>query len=50
LPSITTEQIKQKQHDEFQQAVGEILEEEKKRIETIKRELLEQFWNKEGES
>ncbi len=50
LPSITTEQIKQKQHDEFQQVVGEILEEERSRIEAIKRELLEQFWNKEGES
>jgi len=37
-------------HDEFQQVVGEILEEEKKRIEVIKRELLNQFWAEGGES
>jgi len=50
LPAVTIEQIKQKQHDEFQQVVGEILEEEKKRIEVIKRELLNQFWAEGGES
>jgi len=50
LPAVTVEQMKQKQHDEFQQVVGEILEEEKKRIEVIKRELLKQFWAEGGES
>ena len=46
LPCITTEQ----QHNEFQQVVGEILEEEKQRVEAIKRDLLEQFWTEGGES
>jgi len=50
LPAVTVEQMKQKQHDEFQQVVGEILEEEKKRIEVIKQELLNQFWAEGGES
>ena len=50
LPAVTVEQMKQKQHDEFQQVVGEILEEEKKRIEVVKRELLNQFWAEGGES
>jgi len=50
LPAVTVEQMKQKQHDEFQQVVGEILEEEKKRVEVIKRELLNQFWAEGGES
>jgi|GEM_PF-2304626 len=50
LPAVTVEQMKQKQHDEFQQVVGEILEEEKKRVEVIKRELLKQFWADGGES
>ena len=50
LPSLSVEQMKQKQHDEFQQVVGEILEEEKKRVEAVKRELLKQFWADGGES
>ena len=48
--SITTDQIEQKQHDEFQQVIGEILEEERNRVEAIKRELLREFWAEEGES
>jgi hypothetical protein len=41
--------MKQKQHDEFHQVIGEILEEEKNFVEA-KCELLEPFWVQGSES
>ena len=39
-----TEQVKQKQKDELNAAVGEISPEEKQRLETLKLEALKRFW------
>jgi len=43
IPVFTTEQIKQRQRDEFQRLVGEVSQEELERMEAIKREILQQF-------
>ncbi|MDJ0734871.1 MAG: KilA-N domain-containing protein [Nostocaceae cyanobacterium] len=45
LPALGTEQMKQKQIQELKQAVGEILPEEKKRLEAAKQEALRKLWS-----
>jgi len=48
IPLFTTEQVKQRQREEFLQLVGEVSQEELERIEAIKREILQQFLAQEG--
>jgi hypothetical protein len=48
IPVFTTEQIKQRQREEFLQLVGEVSQEELERMEVIKREILQQFLAQES--
>ncbi|MBO3463828.1 BRO family protein [Aetokthonos hydrillicola] len=50
LPSITVEQVKQQQHSEVEQLVGEVSSEEKARVEAAKQDILARFWAEGGES
>ncbi len=44
---ILTQQVKQQQHSELETAIGEVLPEEKERLEAAKRQALKRF-NQEG--
>jgi len=48
IPLFTTEQVKQRQREEFLRLVGEVSQEELERMEAIKREILQQFLAQEG--
>ncbi|MBW4617170.1 MAG: KilA-N domain-containing protein [Desmonostoc vinosum HA7617-LM4] len=44
LPSVTTQQMKQKQRDELQRLIKETSLQEKQQLQTAKQEMLRQFW------
>ncbi|RCJ17963.1 hypothetical protein A6770_33430 [Nostoc minutum NIES-26] len=44
LPTVTTEQMKQKQRDEVARLIGEVSPEEKQELQLAKQEMLRQFW------
>ncbi|WP_242054687.1 hypothetical protein [Nostoc sp. FACHB-190] len=49
LPAATTEQMKQKQHDEVAQLIGEVSLEEKQQFQAAKRQKLREFWSQAPE-